>query len=876
MSSQKPGNQRYNDDDMDSTDDYPDPSPQDTRYQMGGGLPNGKGEKQYAGGEQRLYEAYCDLHSLAQAVDHPLQPPAILVVGHQTSGKSALVEALMGFQFNHVGGGTKTRRPVALQMRYNPSRSQPACTLIMEDGEQEVTLDILQEYIEHENQRLEAESRFSSRQICVRVEYRHCPNLTIIDTPGLIAAPPGKKHAALQAASRATEEIATALMRDGGDHIILCVDDVADWTNATTRSVVMQVDPSLSRTVVVATKLDTKTPQFATGSDAEAFLHPPESVLDRSMMGGAPFFTSVPSGRVGSGSDCAFASSSAFRDSLASREHRDVQELEGRLGRRLERAERHHVGVSQLRRWLERLLCERYSARLPAMVALLDRRQRDSAERLAQLQRSLRDLHPDKLHERARAVRDEYVEAIRQLVRGTVAVSAEKYGETLADERLKCGAFVGEDQLPLIPAEGVPNAPLRLYGGAALQRAMADFRLSAAELRCGPPAPEEVANACGADPLHDGTDVARAACVIATARVRAALEPLIVQLGHRLGHVARRVLPAATQLVGSGTDNTLLLAGGGALPRRAAEAFKSFVAERQRYCEARAREDLACASRHVSWSAVNRGGRSLRALLAQVRPPDGIRALSSAAATNDGNKNNRNRTPTPAEALAANEAAAGAMADVLESACLSRDLGQLSLDVVAALVALVFDGIRDFVTTTVELKFNCLFIAPISEDFQEVLSEKLQPEELDHLLDVAAVKAALEQQQRQLRTELLQLERLQRKFAEAQAALSGAPPPPPALPAPQQDGETSPGAPLRSSLLSLTDSAAAMCFMTPKGSRGVRDGVDSIANFLQVVEEEAHTPMTCVNPSVVKHEFRRTVSAKVSITSHPPDGKLFS
>jgi hypothetical protein len=31
-----------------------------------------------------------------------------------------LIEALMGFQFNQVGGGTKTRRPMALRMQYNP------------------------------------------------------------------------------------------------------------------------------------------------------------------------------------------------------------------------------------------------------------------------------------------------------------------------------------------------------------------------------------------------------------------------------------------------------------------------------------------------------------------------------------------------------------------------------------------------------------------------------------------------------------------------------------------------------------------------------------------------------------------------------------
>ena len=63
---------------------------------------------------ERLYEAYSQLHTMAQEFDKPFDAPAILVVGHQTDGKSALVEALMGFQFNHVGGGTKTRRPIAI------------------------------------------------------------------------------------------------------------------------------------------------------------------------------------------------------------------------------------------------------------------------------------------------------------------------------------------------------------------------------------------------------------------------------------------------------------------------------------------------------------------------------------------------------------------------------------------------------------------------------------------------------------------------------------------------------------------------------------------------------------------------------------------
>lgn len=69
----------------------------------------------------------------------------------------------------------------------------------------------------------------------------------------------------------------------------------------------VQVDPTLSRTVMVSTKFDTRIPQFAIAADAEAFLHPSAALLmDATMLGKAPFFTSVPSGRVGNAKDAIF------------------------------------------------------------------------------------------------------------------------------------------------------------------------------------------------------------------------------------------------------------------------------------------------------------------------------------------------------------------------------------------------------------------------------------------------------------------------------------------------------------------------------------------------------------------------------------------
>ncbi len=42
----------------------------------------------------------------------------------------------------------------------------------------------VQAYIDADNAALEREQRFAAKEIVVRMEYKHCPNLTIIDTPG--------------------------------------------------------------------------------------------------------------------------------------------------------------------------------------------------------------------------------------------------------------------------------------------------------------------------------------------------------------------------------------------------------------------------------------------------------------------------------------------------------------------------------------------------------------------------------------------------------------------------------------------------------------------------------------------------------------------
>ena len=283
--------------------------------------------------------------------------------------------------------------------------------------------------MELENARLEREGQFWAKEVIVKVEYKFCPNLTIIDTPGLISAAPGRRNHGLQASARAVEAMVRAKIEQR-EFIILCLEDCNDWSNATTRRLVMQarvgrgwglagwgaaraarrplpfpspstnplhplVLPSRStptcparwwcppswtpacpsspaarreggrgwgggagRGAAPARSAQPGLPpstlnlhSYATHDpslqDVELFLRPPGRLLEPGMLGGCPFFTSVPSGRVGAGKDARFRSNDDFRAAVAEREAADVADLERRMDRRLERGERARIGVQQ-------------------------------------------------------------------------------------------------------------------------------------------------------------------------------------------------------------------------------------------------------------------------------------------------------------------------------------------------------------------------------------------------------------------------------------------------------------------------------------------------------------------------------------------------
>ncbi|KAK9167314.1 hypothetical protein Scep_002505 [Stephania cephalantha] len=739
----------------------------------------------------KLYEAYNELHGLAQEFKTPFDAPAVLVVGHQTDGKSALVEGLMGFQFNHVGGGTKTRRPITLHMKYDPDCEAPVCRLVSDADpvvSEEKSLEEIQAYIEAENMRLEREPcQFWDKEIIILVEYKYCPNLTIIDTPGLTAPTPGRRNRALQGQSRSVESLVRAKMQHK-EFIILCLEDCSDWSNATTRRVVMQIDPELSRTVVVSTKLDTKIPQFARSSDVEVFLRPPASTLDGCMLGDSPFFTSVPSGRVGSGHESVYRSNDEFKQALSSREMEDIASLEEKLGRPLSKEERSRIGVSSLRTFLEELLQKRYMDSVPSIIPLLEKEHRSTTRKLSDLNQELSNLDEVKLKEKGRIFHDSFLTKLSLLLKGSVVAPPDKFGETLHDERVNGGAFSGTDGLQF-PHKLIPNAAMRLYGGAQYHRAMAEFRFFVGSTKCPPITREEIVNACGVEDIHDGTNYSRTACVIAVSKARDTFEPFLHQLGTRLLHILKRLLPISLYLLQKDGE---YLSAHEVFLRRVANSFDNFAESTERACREKCMEDLVSTTRYVTWSLHNKNRAGLRQFLDSFAGSEQtVQSASSTTLSQDssfGSLTNDNKNDvklradvklshlsTGLDSGACVQTTETRLVDLLDTTLWNRRLAPSSERIVYALVQQIFHGIREYFLASAELKFNCFLLMPVVDKLPVLLREDLEhafENDLDNVFDITNLRHSLGKQKRDLEVELKRIQRLKVKFRQIHEQLS--------------------------------------------------------------------------------------------------------
>ena len=784
--------------------------------------------------KQKMYGAYNELHSLAQSFNKQFDAPAVVVVGHQSSGKSALIEALMGFQFNQVGGGTKTRRPIALKMQHNPLYpDHPRCFLELNGVEQEMTLKQIQDYIEQENSRLERDPlrSFDSREINIRMEYKHCPNLILIDTPGLIAAPKVSKgragqHVAQQralAASAAEAERLVVEKLQCQDYLILCVEDTADWKHGMTREIVQKADPDLSRTIIVNTKLDTKLPQFGTPSDVQDFLR--ANILDRlspQKLGG-PYFTSIPSGRVGSPHDADgyfFDSNEGFVMSCADAERKDRSSITKKLTRSKtgDSAFAHlesNIGLSNLRRFLEEKVDECYRRNVQKILPMLKEEQRTAERKLQIIERELDSISLDRLKAGADTFCDEFCAAIRKAMQGSVVAPSNVFGETLQQET--SGSGIGFHNVPNSPmsvsdrtwerlvGEEVGHQHHRLYGGSQYHRCLREFNLATKCLRLPTISEDEIANAAGVGTTHDGVNFLHAACVIALEKARVSFEPMLEALRVRVMHVMERLCPVAEYMIQNGHERNHRttkffdkageegkfsgqndIASNPQFRQLVRNIFEKFVQKCSDSAIEKSQDDLISITKFVTWNTDQGSSGALCHSLPDQMDMIAVYNVALKASGKQGDKNKgassaepEGLSTTPTGSSLSAERALRPMSErgpdnrdyfnllqLIEEAICSRNANRTNL-VVGSLVQHIVAGWREAFGRTVTMKFNCYFMLPFVDDFHKFMRNEFQEfyeSEDDSVFDLASARRSLQRHKQDLDKELSANKRLQEKF----------------------------------------------------------------------------------------------------------------
>ena len=203
-------------------------------------------------------------------------PRAYLVVGHQTDGKSALVEAPMGFQFNHVGGRKREDRSRSTRstMPHAWTRGASCCAKTFSGGEERCPSRLAALH-RSQNRRL-SDNGFWAKDVAVRIEYKFCPNLTIIDTPGLIAAAPGRSTPPRSKPRGRWRRLSARRWRSA-----TTLSSAWRTTRTEQRHHYRAADcTSCAALAAVSTKFDTRIPQFSRASDVELFMKPPAKLLE--------------------------------------------------------------------------------------------------------------------------------------------------------------------------------------------------------------------------------------------------------------------------------------------------------------------------------------------------------------------------------------------------------------------------------------------------------------------------------------------------------------------------------------------------------------------------------------------------------------------
>lgn len=203
-----------------------------------------------------------EIRSLLQEIDRSsetLKLPSIVVIGSQSSGKSSVLEAIVGQEFLPKGSNMVTRRPIELTLVNTPNTAAetadfPALKMynLTDFSEvQKILLDL--------NMAVPENECVSKDPIQLTIRSPSIPDLSLVDLPGYIQIEASDQPPILKQRIR---ELCDKYLES--PNVILAISSAdVDLANSAALRASKLADPKGERTIGVITKLDLVDPQAA-------------------------------------------------------------------------------------------------------------------------------------------------------------------------------------------------------------------------------------------------------------------------------------------------------------------------------------------------------------------------------------------------------------------------------------------------------------------------------------------------------------------------------------------------------------------------------------------------------------------------------------
>uniref|UniRef100_A0A8C6UGZ2 Dynamin-1-like protein n=1 Tax=Neogobius melanostomus TaxID=47308 RepID=A0A8C6UGZ2_9GOBI len=194
-----------------------------------------------------------------------IQLPQIVVVGCQSSGKSSVLESLVGRDFLPRGSGIVTRRPLVLQLINVPPMKE---RLKVENGvkaeewgtflhcKNQIFSDFneIRREIESETDRTLGENKgISPEPIYLKIFSPKVLNLTLVDLPGITKVPVGDQPEDIETQ---VQEMILSFIGNPNSLILAVSPANSDLATSDALKLAREADPDGRRTLLVVSKLD--------------------------------------------------------------------------------------------------------------------------------------------------------------------------------------------------------------------------------------------------------------------------------------------------------------------------------------------------------------------------------------------------------------------------------------------------------------------------------------------------------------------------------------------------------------------------------------------------------------------------------------------